>query len=76
MVRGSEKQEFAKKEIRKKIMELQKEINNYEQDIIEIDNVIKKECIKKNGQHQFEREIDSGPYPESWWVCKNCGFEK
>ena len=76
MIRGSEKQEFAKKEIREKIMELQREIKNYEQDIIEINEAIKRDCVRKNGKHDFERERDDGPYPETWWVCKNCGFEK
>jgi hypothetical protein len=76
MIIGSQKHEFAKNEIRKKIMELQREIHKYETDIIEINEVIKRECIKKNGKHEFEREMDNGPCPESWWVCKNCGFEK
>jgi hypothetical protein len=64
MVFGSEKEEFAKNEIRKKIMELQ----------IEINESIKRKCIKQYGKHEFERERDYNP--ESWWVCKNCGFEK
>lgn len=74
MIRGSEKEEFAKNEIRKKIIKLQREINNYENDIIEINEAIKRYCVKKHGKHEFERERDDGQ--ESWWVCKNCGFEK
>jgi|UniRef100_A0A6C0CK09 hypothetical protein len=76
MVYGTEKEEFAKNEIRKKIMELQREINNYENDIIEINESIKRNCVRQYGKHDFERQIDSGPYPESWWVCTKCGFEK
>jgi len=74
MVFGSEKEEFAKNEIRKKIIKLQREINNYENDIIEINEAIKRDCVKKHGKREFERERDYNP--ESWWVCKNCGFEK
>ena len=75
MVVGPEKQEFAKMEIIQKIKELQRQIKHYENDIIEINNTIKRECVRKYGKHEFEREIDQGPYPESWWVCKNCRFE-
>jgi hypothetical protein len=57
-------------------MELQREINNYENDIIEINESIKRNCVRQYGKHDFERQIDSGPYPESWWVCTKCGFEK
>lgn len=74
MVFGSEKEEFAKNEIRKKIIALQREINKYENDIIEINESIKRKCIKQYGKHEFEREMDYNP--ESWWVCKKCGFEK
>jgi hypothetical protein len=33
------------------------------------------ECIEKNGKHDFERERESGPYGESYFVCKQCGYE-
>ena len=33
------------------------------------------ECIEKNGKHDFEREREPGLYGESYFVCKQCGYE-
>jgi len=65
-----------------KISSLYKEKKIYETKIIEInkeiENTYKKiyeNCINKNGSHNYERIIECGPYPDSYLVCKNCGYE-
>tara|TARA_B100000424_G_scaffold115071_2_gene86807 strand:+ start:26822 stop:27040 length:219 start_codon:yes stop_codon:yes gene_type:complete len=51
-----------------KIIEIKQEINNTYKMIYE-------DCIKKNGSHEYERVIETGPYPSSYFVCKKCGYE-
>ena len=40
-----------------------------------LDYMAVKECIEKNGKHDFEREREPGLYGESYFVCKHCGYE-
>ena len=75
MVKGNKKQEAKKfniqneiKEYENKIIQLKNEINNINKKIIQ-------ECVESHGCHNFRREIDEGPYPATFYVCINCGYE-
>lgn len=75
MVFGNEIQEIKKKQLYNLIAQHEDKIKLLKSEIEKIDEVIAKECIIKYGKHDFEREIEYGPYNESFWICKNCGFE-
>ena len=68
MVRGTNSQEESKRNLYSNIYLLEDEIE-------EINVKIIQECIEKNGKHDFEREREAGLYGESYFVCKQCGYE-
>ena len=75
MVKGNKKQEAKKfniqneiKEYENKIIQLKNEINNINKKIIQ-------ECVESYGCHNFREENEDGPYPETFYVCINCGYE-
>jgi len=76
VVIGSEEEENKKNEYTNNIIKLQKEINILKSNIRKIDLNIIADCVKKNGKHEYIKEKDTGPYPESWLICKNCGYER
>jgi hypothetical protein len=75
MVRGNDLHEEMKREIYYCINLLEVQIKDFKNKLEEIDNKIIQECIETNGKHDFERERESGPYGESYFVCKQCGYE-
>ena len=32
--------------------------------------------LQRRCQHIWEKQSDSGPYPQRWWECTNCGLVK
>ena len=76
MVFGTEAQETEKKELYEKIIIYEEKITSLRQKIHEINDIIEKNCVMNNRIHDFEREIEIGPYGGSYWVCKKCGYEK
>jgi hypothetical protein len=76
MVFGNITEEDKKNDIRKNIMELKRNIKQLNLQIEGIDNGIIMRCIDTYSTHQYERYRDDGPYAESYWICKYCGYEK
>ena len=76
MVNGSEVQELKKNALLYKIHNFEQTIKKLNNEINIINNDIIDDCIKQNGKHHYEREEDSGPYAESYWICKNCKYEQ
>jgi hypothetical protein len=75
MVRGTNSQEESKRNLYSDIYLLEDEIKKIKLEIEEINMKIIEECIEKNGKHDFEREREAGLYGESYFVCKQCGYE-
>ena len=75
MVQGNNSQEELKRKIYDNIKLLEVQIKQLKNKLIEIDNEIVQDCIKKNGKHDFKRERDPGLYGESYFICKLCGYE-
>ena len=65
-----------KQELYNKIKECETEIANYKNKIDEINNLIIHTCVIQYGDHEFEREVESSIYGESYFICKNCGYER
>lgn len=76
MVYGNLNQETEKKELYDKITLYEKKIQELKVQIEEINEVIVSNCVFKNGTHDYVREIDMGPYGDSYLVCKKCGYER
>ncbi len=57
-------------------MELKRNIKQLYLQIEDINNEIIMRCIDTYSEHKYERHRDDGPYPESYWICKYCGYEK
>lgn len=76
MVFGNITEEDKKNDIRKNIMELKRNIKQLYLQIEDINNEIIMRCIDTYSEHKYERHQDDGPYPESYWICKYCGYEK
>ena len=75
MVVGDNLQEMEKNKLRDEIMELENKIIKVKQKIDKINTTITRECIEKNGEHDYQREREEGLYGESYFVCKNCQYE-
>ena len=76
MVKGTDLQELQKTKNLYEIYKLEQIIKKLNNEINIINNDIIDDCIKQNGKHHYEREEDSGPYAESYWICKNCKYEQ
>ena len=76
MVTGNTNQEAEKKELYSNILHHKEEIQRLKIQLEEIDRVIVSECVDKYGTHEYIREIETGPYGNSYLVCKHCGFER
>ena len=72
MVTGTHEQQALKQELYNKIKECETEIANYKNKIDEINNLIIHTCVIQYGDHEFEREVESSIYGESYFICKNC----
>jgi len=75
MIKGTKKQEEIKQDIIKEIKECKEKIRFLENKINNINNTISNDCIQLYGAHNFKEENEEGPYPETFYVCKNCGYE-
>ena len=75
MVYGSLNQEAEKKNYMI-IFRYMKKIQELKYRGKEINEVIIRNCVFKNGKHEYVREIEFGPYGGSYWVCKKCGYER
>jgi len=75
MVKGSIEQEDRKRELYHKIKDYEAEIASCKNKIDEINNIVIRSCVTQYGNHKFEREIESSLYGESYFICKNCGYE-
>jgi len=75
MIKGNKKQEEKKQYIMNEIKEHKKKIRFLENKINNINNNISKDCIQLYGSHNFKEENEDGPYPETFCVCINCGYE-
>ena len=76
MVKGTDLQELKKTKNLYEIYKLEQTIKKLNNEINIINNDIINDCIKKYGKHHYEREEESGPYAESYWICKNCECEQ
>ena len=75
MVKGNNEQEDIKRELYNKIKEYETQVARCKNKIDEINNIIIHTCITKYGEHQCKREVESCIYGESYFICKNCGYE-
>lgn len=76
MVYGTLNQEAEKKELYDNITLYEKKIQELKIQIEDINEVIIRNCVFKNGKHEYVREIEIGPYGGSYLVCKKCGYER
>lgn len=76
MVKGTKIQEELKTEIYNNIKKYELEIERMKRKIIEINNVIVKECVNTYGEHYFEHIRDCGIYGDTYLICKKCRYEK
>lgn len=76
MVRGSHEQQAVKQELYRKIKEYEAAIASCKNKIDDINNIIIHSCVIQYGDHKFERAVESSLYGESYFICKNCGYER
>ena len=76
MIVGTIEQEFRKNKYLQEIYTLEQKIKMLRNEIINIDMTICRECVVKHGDHVYTEEVDTGPYPDTWYICKYCGCEK
>ncbi len=76
MVKGTDEQEQVKYELYNKIKKYEVEIVACKQRINNMNLVITQTCTSKYGEHLFELERENSLYGESYFICKNCGYER
>lgn len=76
MVKGTNEQEQIKYELYNKIKKHELEIVACKQKINNMNLVIIQTCTSKYGEHIFELEQENSLYGESYFICKNCGYER
>ncbi len=76
MVKGNKRQEAQKFNIRNEIEDYENKIKQLKNEINNIDTKIIQDCVETHGCHNFRREIDEGPYPETFYVCIYCDYER
>ena len=76
MVKGTDEQEKQKRNLYERIREYEIEITACKNQINDINTSITQECVKKHGTHDFVREVESSLYGETYFICKNCEYER
>ena len=75
MVIGNDKQEEDKALLYEEKMKYEEKIRLVNKYIQQINDTIVNDCKQKYGNHEFEQEIESGMYGETFLHCKKCGYE-
>ena len=75
MIMGNVKQEEYKALLYKEQMKYEEKINIIKEHIQQINDDIANNCKQKYGKHDFEQEIEPGPYGETYYYCTKCGYE-
>lgn len=76
MIKGNELQIIEKNKLYSEIKIYEQKIKIIENKIKHINNIIIGDCFHKNGSHIFKEQTDDGPYPETFCICINCGYEQ
>tara|TARA_R110002020_G_scaffold17043_1_gene60282 strand:+ start:2310 stop:2540 length:231 start_codon:yes stop_codon:yes gene_type:complete len=75
MIKGNKKQEAIKFNIKNEIEEYENKIIQLKNQINSINKKIIQECVESHSCHNFREENEDGPYPETFCICINCGYE-
>jgi uncharacterized coiled-coil DUF342 family protein len=75
MIIGNKKQEAKKFNIKNEIEEYENKISQLKNQIDNINKKIIQACAESDSGHNYKKEIEDGPYPETFYVCTNCGYE-
>jgi tRNA(Ser,Leu) C12 N-acetylase TAN1 len=76
MVRGTDEQEKQRRNLYERIREYELEIAACKNQINDINTSITQDCVKKHGKHDFELEAEATLYGGTYFICKNCEYER